>query len=132
MKTSELLGPTLDWAVAKCKNIGTLIHLGYNYELVVPISTDFSGGEEVYTPSTNWSQGGPIIERENIGIGAERRPETPVWAAQLSYSKEVTYTDGTARRFCTMRGPTPLIAALRCYVASKLGDEVDVPEELLK
>jgi hypothetical protein len=27
-------------------------------------------------------------------------------------------------------GPTPLIAAMRCYVASRLGDEVDVPEEL--
>lgn len=28
-------------------------------------------------------------------------------------------------------GPTPLIAAMRCYVASKLGDEVDIPEELI-
>lgn len=28
-------------------------------------------------------------------------------------------------------GPTPLIAICHCYVASKLGDEVDVPEELL-
>jgi hypothetical protein len=27
-------------------------------------------------------------------------------------------------------GPTPLIAAMRCYVASKLGDEVELPEEL--
>ena len=30
-----------------------------------------------------------------------------------------------------IHGPTPLIAAMRCYVASKLGDEVEVPEELL-
>lgn len=28
-------------------------------------------------------------------------------------------------------GPTPLIAAMRCFVASKLGDEVEVPDELL-
>jgi hypothetical protein len=27
-------------------------------------------------------------------------------------------------------GPTPLIAAMRCYVASKLGDYIDIPEEL--
>jgi hypothetical protein len=27
-------------------------------------------------------------------------------------------------------GPTPLIAAMRCYVASKLGDEVEIPSEL--
>jgi hypothetical protein len=28
-------------------------------------------------------------------------------------------------------GHTPLIAAMRCYVASKLGEEIDVPEELI-
>jgi hypothetical protein len=28
------------------------------------------------------------------------------------------------------RGPTPLIAAMRCYVASVLGDEVEVPDSL--
>jgi hypothetical protein len=27
-------------------------------------------------------------------------------------------------------GDTPLIAAMRCYVASKLGDEVEIPKEL--
>jgi hypothetical protein len=26
--------------------------------------------------------------------------------------------------------PTPLIAAMRCYVASKMGDEIELPEEL--
>lgn len=26
--------------------------------------------------------------------------------------------------------PTPLIAAMHCYVANKLGDEVEIPEEL--
>ena len=31
-----------------------------------------------------------------------------------------------------MRGPTPLIAAMRCYVASKLGDEIEIPTELTK
>jgi hypothetical protein len=27
-------------------------------------------------------------------------------------------------------GPTQLVSAMRCYVGSKLGNEVDVPEEL--
>ena len=31
---------------------------------------------------------------------------------------------------CATFGPTPLIAAMRCYVSGKLGDEVDIPEEL--
>jgi hypothetical protein len=37
----------------------------------------------------------------------------------------------THKEPCSAYGPTPLIAAMRCYVASKLGDEVDVPEELM-
>jgi hypothetical protein len=27
-------------------------------------------------------------------------------------------------------GPTPLIAAMRCFVSSRLGDEVEIPKEL--
>lgn len=121
MKTSELIGPALDWAVAKCENTGKLIKLGYVYEIVVNISADLGGGEAVYTPSTNWSQGGPIVEREIDQI-----------------SRYEAYPDYRADRFatddyedCHAIGPTMLIAAMRCYVASKLGDEVDIPEELL-
>ena len=32
--------------------------------------------------------------------------------------------------YCEQSGDTPLIAAMRCYVASKLGDTVELPEEL--
>jgi len=65
--------------------------------------------------STDWSQGGPIIEREKIATDYDH----DVWnAAKYGLSWYVG-------------GPTPLIAAMRCYVASKLGDEVDVPEELV-
>jgi hypothetical protein len=64
-------------------------------------------------PSTDWSQGGPIIERERISI----THQVGRWAAQ---------TDDDLFAY----GPTPLIAAMRCYVASKLGDEVEIPEEL--
>jgi len=103
MKTSELTGAALDWAVAKCE--------GYRLDLVP---------EDSYTPSTDWVQGGPIIEREGInlfqrkGLAAkEGKPWLAYTASQLEQA-----------------GPTPLIAAMRCYVASKLGDEVDVPDEL--
>jgi hypothetical protein len=80
--------------------------------------------------STDWSQGGPIIERERLTIAAEGDPKKPVWVSSLTWPREVTYEVGTAVRFCSMRGPTSLIAAMRCYTASKLGDYVDVPEEL--
>jgi hypothetical protein len=70
-----------------------------------------------WEPSTNWAQGGPIIEREMLEIGAHE-PKDIEWVAR-DYWKENTMT-----------GPTPLIAAMRCYVASKLGDDIEIPEEL--
>lgn len=73
--------------------------------------------------STDWSQGGPIIERERIRIVPfpPSRTKEGWWAG-------FDYTTGAS---IGCAGPTPLIAAMRCYVASKLGDEVDVPEELV-
>jgi hypothetical protein len=76
--------------------------------------------EGSYRPSTDWTQGGPIIERERIFV----RPKTVGgWRCWIYDGK------GEGIKF-DQHGPTPLIAAMRCYVASKLGDEVDVPEEL--
>lgn len=95
IKTSELSGVALDWAVAQCEGhgIGVL-------------------DDPWFAPSSNWAQGGPIIEREEIAVGKGWEQ----WAA----FKDADTEDGVL-------GPTPLIAACRCYVASKLGDEVDVP-----
>jgi hypothetical protein len=71
-----------------------------------------------YGPSEIWSQGGPIIERERIGVwSSEAVDHAGEWCARM-IDTYITYS------------PTPLIAAMRCYVASKLGDGVDVPEEL--
>ena len=107
MKTFELTGAALDWAVAKCEGIG----LGPR-GLVVYYH---EGEPAMWQPSTDWAQGGPIIERERIQLRPIRGAE---WDAYWGLSKDAT-------------GTTPLIAAMRCYVASKLGDEVDVPEELV-
>lgn len=129
LKTSELTGAALDWAVAKADGKapkidrtsfrGTFIdriYLGWSYEY------HSSGSIVEYSPSTDWAQGGPIIEREGITtICWNKNPDQ--WGA---------------RRWLELNGPwsvhvyapTPLIAAMRCYVASKLGDEIDIPEEL--
>ena len=100
MKTGELTGAALDWAVAKCEG------------KVFDLSPD---GYYTYKPSRNWALGGPIIERERIGVWHYQQKD---WMASW-------WKDGR-QAF----GPTPLIAAMRCYVASRLGDEVEVPEEL--
>jgi len=104
MKTSELTGAALDWAVSKCE--------GFTWE-----QGDLDAGEygPGFKPSTDWAHGGPIIEGEYM---------------YLEYS-------GIWRAYCTQNGnsflsvgSTPLIAAMRCYVASKLGDDIELPEDL--
>jgi hypothetical protein len=113
MKTSELTGHALDWAVAKCEFVGDLPF--------VSIGGELRSKHEAwhYHPSTDWAQGGPIIEREGIGVYRFRG----AWAAHCPLPNGGFHA-------CMENQPTPLIAAMRCYVASKLGDEVDVPELL--
>ena len=109
MKTYDLFGSALDWAVAKCENFVTgNLHDGNDIGFIL---------EKGYTPSTDWGQGGPIVERE--GIELFRNNEKNYW-----------FTSRARNQIGT--GPTPLVAAMRCYVASRLGDEVEVPEELLE
>jgi hypothetical protein len=89
---------------------------------------------EAWTPSTDWSQGGPIIERESIFVLREQSgfKGRRLWAATSGASKAIGLNDDSVKlyRDAFYFGPTPLIAAMRCYVASKLGDEVELPEEL--
>jgi hypothetical protein len=110
MKTAELTGAALDWAVAKC--VGGREAVGSFLDGVVPHPDYFK-----FYPSTNWAQGGPIIEREGITLASPNPIDTDwcamLWGAQAKQS-----------------GTTPLIAAMRCYVASKLGYEVEIPQEL--
>lgn len=107
MKTSELSGAALDWAVATAE--------GFEVRWDAERKMLLSGiGFFVYAPSVDWSVGGPIIERERIAVLDSTDNE---W--------EAGKREGRFRR-----GTTPLVAAMRCYVASKLGDEVNVPEEL--
>ncbi len=113
MKTSELIGPALDYVVAK-------IESGIEPEYFNGSVWITTGGffarvrRNVFEPSTKWSQGGPIIERERIELKDDGGTD---WLA--------SHNNDTVQF-----GPTPLIAAMRSYVACKLGDEVEIPEEL--
>jgi len=109
MKTSELIGPALDWAVAKCRVTNPIAEFDYFF------IKNHENGHGHY--STDWSQGGPIIEREKIKVD----PRKGNWEATIWNEPQIRNPS---------YGPTPLIAAMRCFVASKLGDEVEIPEEL--
>ena len=104
IKTAELTGAALDWAVGMA--------IGEYTPVAVPAY------------STDWALGGVIIEREEISMAKVGRsvddviaPHPEGWAAHI---------DGAH----TCYGTAPLIAAMRCYVASKLGDEIEIPEEI--
>lgn len=103
IKTSELTGNALRWAVGiaeqpdGAKLVWRLIQTSR------------------WQPDTDWSQGGPIIERECMEFDYDEGPQT---------YRAFNGINGA-------EGKTHLIAAMRCFVASKLGDEVEIPEELL-
>jgi hypothetical protein len=127
LKTSELTDAALDWAVAKAEYTDRRVEIHDTHPSPQvergPGSGDRYGiGWFSFHPSTNRSQGGLIIEREAITTAAPLHPGD-LWGAW----KWIEMRDS-----CKHNGPTPLIAAMRCFVASKLGDEVDVPDELLK
>lgn len=118
IKTAELTGAALDWAVSQASLDG---EEGFDYYIchkgrVMQESGDLSWR---FHPSSNWDQGGPIIERERISTDWMHRM---VWDARIYVPDEEPWQ---------MDGETMLIAAMRCFVASKLGDEVEIPKELL-
>lgn len=119
MKTQNLTGAALDWAVAKAQYTdGRYIGLGMR-GCEVANSPDRADISHHFSPSTNWSQGGPIIEREHISLTSPSTTLTMFWTADIGLERKFTQYDHD-----------PLIAAMRCYCCSKLGDEVEVPDEL--
>ena len=128
-KTQNLEGAALDWAVAKCEGRAIKLDpMGFG-------PTEQEGGFWIwenresghqracywrigggYSPSTIWAQGGPILEREAVSL--TQFDNYPKWTAKHPKTAQ------------SLEGSTPLIAAMRCYVASKLGDEIEIPERL--
>ena len=110
IKTSNLTGKALDWYVAKCEGVHeSAFVLHYDHGL------DKRGFPEFHY-STVWHYAGKIIDRERIELNGAGKLG---WSANGAVFGEFQY------------GETALIAAMRCYVASKLGDTVEVPDELM-
>lgn len=122
IKVAELINRPLNWVVATCEGYTNLRKNPHRFanDLLITSSKD---GKNIklsdFSPSTGWSHGGKIIERERIQIS----PQSWCWHATRVHTDQ--------KMVVSHYGPTPLIAAMRCFVASKLGDEVDVPDELL-
>jgi hypothetical protein len=109
MKTNDLTDAALDWAVAKC--------------LFVPGTANSLVVSEVKPYSSEWAHGGPIIERECIEL-----------AYRVGVNWTATRVEGSSVCEVTVpynqRSSAQLIAAMRCYVMSQYGDEIEIPDEL--
>jgi hypothetical protein len=120
IKTSELTGAPLNWAVATAMGLDIEIKYGvvHTYD------------DEVFMPDLDWNIVGFIITREGIDV---HRVNAEMWSAKW-WANNSGMVKKPAQRFkhnIQTDGPNPRIAALRCYVASKMGDEVEIPEGLL-
>lgn len=125
VNTQDLTGAALDWAVGRANGWVTYptdsIEQGEYWHLTPAVGV---WGPKCrvadWKPSSNWFQGGTIIERENISVGYQGHLGVPI--DSLWYTTNRTGAFGF--------GQTPLIATMRCYVADKIGPTVEVPEEL--
>ena len=124
IKVAEAKGKVLDYLV--------VVALGFQVQIsphggVEAADSDYFGswGWCYFSPSIGWAHGGPIIERVHIDLTSPR-PAWPHCKASIP-----TWVKGGYQPTFEQYGPTPLIAAMRCFAASRLGDEVDVPEELM-
>jgi hypothetical protein len=123
IKTADLTNAALDWAVGSIEKLPSDLLTWHDGSPVVQRSvlghTDLLRCEF----STNWAQGGPIIEREWI--------EVVPWPNQSDENERWMATQYDLPTPVSIGGPTPLIAAMRCLVASKLGDTVEIPDGLI-
>lgn len=162
IKTSKLAGPALAWAMAalegtpcrvwglgSCRFNGVSIRNNKSgtctafvlrdahFEKVYAACDEWplARDQKIWQPHTDWSQGGPIVEREGLRWN-KHGDQFYVWTPDHPWYDPLHEPMWAEKEGVNWRGfaygPTLLIAAMRCYVASKLGDEIDVPDDLLQ
>lgn len=120
---ADASGAVLNWLVAKCKGAVDLrIHTCGEQPVWVytnPEDDDFPESMEYLANAeyvTDWVLAGPIIDQNCINL----------YSCGDGSWKANWYFD-SAR----IDGSTPLLAVMRCYVTSVLGNSVEVPFDLL-
>lgn len=153
VKTTELTGIALDWAVAQIEGV-EVVHLKNSDRVLnslhyVSIVEAREAGESQFRPSGYWSQGGVIISREGTSVikvedelvtdrYGKQTYETR-WVAALGSNQAISSNEVFGEHEPMyqiaaddpVRGQTPLIAAMRRHVMNKLGPVVDVPNAMV-
>ncbi|MFG5778246.1 phage protein NinX family protein [Comamonas sp. J-3] len=136
VQTSKLNGAALDYAVAVALGYtiaGAADEYGYtrwrtpeNCELCYP-----------FEPSSDYATGFGIAVKNRIGISPPTARVHRIggpnagWGASGVWTASTWHAGVDGKRNVAWHETEPLVAAMRCYVASKLGSEVDVPDCLI-
>ena len=126
IKVSDATPNQLNFLVARCEALGT-------DKLRIKAGKVFIKDCDALIPcefSTDWAQGGPIIEREGIELLCNLTATEAARFVGGAHADWQAFYRNTRRTEERSFAITPLLAAMRCYITSKLGNEVEVPEEL--
>jgi hypothetical protein len=117
----DLVGPRLDAAVAKAQRVASEpdvnLDLGLDDDALPPLAP-----EDEFRPSTNWAQGGAIIDSERISVVFEG--DVDGWYAGYEMGTTTDFAFFSSRG---QQGPTALVAAMRAFVVKRLGEEIELP-----
>lgn len=124
VKTSDLAGAALDWAVAQVDEVKTIMLNTRKSEKKKPFALFGSlalplASEEGYAPSSCWHCGGPLIDKHRISLHGPGH-HSGVWVSSMNGSETIHTTTGA----------TALEAACRRIVYEHLGDIFKLPVEL--
>jgi len=133
LSTHQLVGAPLDWAVATAlgETEADMPFAQWDTKAIVidHYNLPFSNRTgRTFSPSTNWNEGGPIISALGMEFVLQDEESDVIWAIP---ARTILERVRAKKEWEGCYGPTHLVAAMRCFVLNELGEEVDVPEELL-
>ncbi len=125
VNVNEVSGQILDYLAAKClgytltsDGISNLLERGRELLILGPNSSSLS-----FSPSTNPAHAWPIIELDRIWIKFPFMVEGDVEAIHGHFGFP---------KIINAFGPTALIATMRCFVKSKFGNTVEIPDDVFE
>lgn len=122
VKTADLQGEALGWAVGKAEGLDVLLappQYGNPWRVFARYQATATEHTKRHTPWQDWALAGPLIEKNMVSLHCPQSTDD-VWAGWVITDKG---------EFC-QGGDSALIASCRSIVAAKLGDTVQVPKEL--
>ena len=135
--TSTLDGFDLNRAVAIAAGMTWRVLEDDAYRMVQtwhqPPGAGFQGYWGIFNPCKSWDDAGPLMTAEEISLGSRTSPVHRHGGPNAGngiagcWSATTWHRGAGGSRCIESHESSPIIAAMRCYVASKLGDTVDLP-----